>query len=102
MVLLWVHWFVADEARCTFVGAGLVNVCSIGSRQVWQHQSPGYRNAEATILGLVASLLGCMKCAPVCEVDCERSTARSKGVLVRLSRSCLWKFLWMVETYFWL
>ena len=58
MELLWVHWFVADEARCTFVGAGLVNVCSIVSRQVWQHQSPGYRNAEATILGLVRFTAG--------------------------------------------
>ena len=41
-----------------------------------------------------------MRCAPVCEVDCDRSTERSTGVSVRLSEICLWRFLWMAETCF--
>ena len=41
-----------------------------------------------------------MRCAPVCEVDCERRMACSVGVSVRLFKSCLWMFLWMVETCF--
>ena len=57
-VLLRVHWFVADQARCAFVGARLYNVCGIGSHRVWQHQSPGYRNAEAAILSLVRFTAG--------------------------------------------
>ena len=39
MVLLRVHWFVADQARCAFVGARLYNV---GGRRVREHQRPGY------------------------------------------------------------
>ena len=31
-----------------------------------------------------ASLLGCMRCAPVCDVDCEKRIACSVGVSVRL------------------
>ena len=53
VVLLCVRWFVTDQARCAFVGARQYNVCSIGSRRVWHHQSPGYRNAKATILTLI-------------------------------------------------
>ena len=42
-------------------------------------------------------------CAAVCEVDCESSTARSTGEVVRLSRSCLWGCCWMEETsFFWM
>ena len=58
VVLLCVRWFVADEACCTFVGARLNYVCSIKSRRVWQHQSPGNLNAEATILGLIRFAAG--------------------------------------------
>ena len=52
-MLFGVHWFVADEARGAFVGAGLYHVCSVGSCRVRKHQPPGYRNAEAAILGLI-------------------------------------------------
>ena len=52
VMLLYVHCLVADEACCAFVRARLYNVCSIRSGWVWQHQAPGYRNAEAAILGL--------------------------------------------------
>ena len=30
-----------------------------------------------------------MRCAPVCEVDCDKSTERSTGVSVRLSKNLL-------------
>ena len=41
MVLLRVHWFVADQARCAFVGARLYNACGVASRRVREHQRPG-------------------------------------------------------------
>ena len=47
-----------------------------------------------------APLFGCMKCAPVCEVDCERKMAYSINVSVRLLYNYLWMFFWMVETCF--
>ena len=42
MVLLRVHRFVADQARCAFVGARLYNACGVGGRRVREHQPPGY------------------------------------------------------------
>ena len=40
----------------------------------------------------MASLLGCMRCAPVCDVDCERRIACSVGVSVRLLYGDLFLF----------
>ena len=34
MVLFGVHWFVADEARCAFIGARLYNACGVEGRRV--------------------------------------------------------------------
>ena len=57
-------------------------------RQVRDHQ-PG-----AAVLSLIRFTAGLHEVGTsACEVDCERSTARSTGVSVRLSRSCSWKFL---------
>ena len=70
-------------------GCGSINLLATETRK--QRSSISY-----------ASLLGCMRCAPVCEVDCERRMACSVGVSVRLLYNCLWMFLWMVETcFFW-
>ena len=44
VMLFGVHWFVADEARCTFVGAVMYHVCRVGSCRVRKHQPPGYRD----------------------------------------------------------
>ena len=68
-------------------GCGSINLLATETRK--QRSSVSY-----------ASLLGCMRCAPVCEVDCERRMACSVGVSVRLLYNCLWMFLWMVETCF--
>ena len=84
MVLLRVHWFVADQARCAFVGARLYHICGVGSRQVREHQSPAETRKQRSSASY-ASLLGCMRCAPVCEVDCDRRLARSTGMSARLS-----------------
>ena len=69
------------------------------SLQHWEAAGCGSINLLATATwkqrssALYASLLGCMRCAPVGEVDCEMSTERSTSVSVRLSRSGLWRFV---------
>ena len=43
VMLLRVHWFVADDTRRTFFFfAKLYHICSVGGRQVREHQSSGY------------------------------------------------------------
>ena len=42
VMLLRIHWFVADEDCGTFLGARLYNVCGVGGRRVREHQSSGY------------------------------------------------------------
>ena len=84
MMLLRVHWFVADHESCTVVGedcttsaalgaagCGIINLLATETRK--QRSSASY-----------ASMLGCMRCAPVCEVDCDGRMACSVGVPVRL------------------
>ena len=71
MVLLRVHWFVADQARCAFVVARLYNAwrwepLDAGASTSWLTETRKQRSSAS-----YASLLGCMRCAPVCEVDCE-------------------------------
>ena len=51
-------------------GCGSINLLANETRK--QRSSASY-----------ASLLGCMRCAPVCEVDCERTIACSVGVSVK-------------------
>ena len=63
----WFCSFVVEVARCAFVGARVYHVCSIGSRRVWHHQSPGYRNAETAILSLVRFTAGLHEVRTVCQ-----------------------------------
>ena len=58
VVLLYIHRFPTDLTSCAFVGSRLNHICSIGSFRMWQNQSPGYGNAEATLLGLVRFTAG--------------------------------------------
>ena len=59
VVLLCVHLFVADLARCSFVGVQDCSyICGIGSRRMWQHQPPGYRNTETAVLSLIRFTAG--------------------------------------------
>ena len=74
IVLLRVHWFAVDEARCAFVGARLYNVCGVGSINLLATETRKQRSPVSH-----ASLLGCMRCAPVYEVDCDRRMAPSTG-----------------------
>ena len=53
VMLLRVHWFVADHTRRTCVRAKLNHTCSVRGRWVREHLSPGYRDTKATILSLV-------------------------------------------------
>ena len=53
-------------------GCGSINLLATETRK--QPSSDSY-----------AQLHGCMRCAPVCEVDCDRRKARSEGVSARLS-----------------
>ena len=57
-MLLYIHWFGADIARCAFVGAGPNHICGIGSCRVWQHQSPGHGNTETAVLSVVRFTAG--------------------------------------------
>ena len=83
MVLLRVRWFVADQAAALFVGAGLY-------KRLWRWGAPGAGASTSWLLrkqrssASYASLLGCMRCAPVCEVDCDGRMARSPGMSARL------------------
>ena len=71
-ILLGQDW--TASAALGAAGCGIVNLLATETQK--QRSSASY-----------ASLLGCMRCAPVCEVDCERSTEHSTGVSVRLSNS---------------
>ena len=42
VMLLRVHWFVADHTRRTLAWAKLYHICRVGGRWVREHQSPGY------------------------------------------------------------
>ena len=84
MVLLRVHWFVADEARCAFVGARLYNVCGVGAAGWRSINLLATETRKQRSSASYALLLCCMRCAPVCEGDCERRIACSVGVSVRL------------------
>ena len=59
------------SAGLAAAGCGSINLLATETRK--QRSSISY-----------ASLLGCMRCAPVCEVDCDRRIACSVGVSVRL------------------
>ena len=58
------------SAGLAAAGCGSINLLATETRK--QRSSTSY-----------ASLLGCMRWAPVCEVDCERRIACSVGVSVR-------------------
>ena len=84
VVLLRVHWFVADQARCVFVGVRLYNVCGVGAAGCGSINLLATETRKQRSSASYASLLGCMRCAPVCEVDCDSSVACSVGVSMRL------------------
>ena len=77
VVLLRIHWFVADEARCAF-GWGR----TVPRLQRWE--LPGAeastswlpRRGSSDLQPHTLHCLVCMRCAPVCEVDCDKRMAR--------------------------
>ena len=82
VMLFRVHWFVADDTRRTFVGAKLYlqgwRLPGAGASIFWPLKHENSDPQPRTLL------LGCMFCAPVCEVDCDRNMACSVGVSMKL------------------
>ena len=96
VMLLRIHRFVADHARCTFVGARLYHICGVGGRRVQGDinlLTTETRKQRSSVS--YASLLGCMRCAPVCEVDCEEEDGlfrRSVGeAVVEVACGCFFE-----------
>ena len=59
VMLLRVHWFVADHTPAALLlGQNCTTSTALGTAGCGEHQSPGYRDAEAAILSLIRFTAG--------------------------------------------